>query len=54
MSGVRRSSGVQGLIVLVQSEKHPVYLNSRVEEFLKSMQVCNSSIWMPLVALLIG
>lgn len=39
MSGVRRSSGVQGLIVLVQSEKHPVYLNSRVEEFLKSMLV---------------
>lgn len=39
MSGVRRSSGVQGLIILVQSEKHPVYLNSRVEEFLKSMQV---------------
>ncbi|XP_065207037.1 insulin-degrading enzyme [Planococcus citri] len=38
MSGVRRNSGVQGLIILVQSEKHPVYLNSRVEEFLKSMQ----------------
>lgn len=39
MSGIRRVSGVQGLIVLVQSEKHPVYLNSRVEEFLDSVKV---------------
>lgn len=39
MSGIRRVSGVQGLIVLVQSEKHPVFLNSRVEEFLGSVKV---------------
>ncbi|XKL64356.1 hypothetical protein PGB90_004442 [Kerria lacca] len=37
MSGVRRVSGVQGVVIMVQSEKHPVYLNSRVEEFLKSV-----------------
>jgi len=39
MSGIRRVSGVQGFVVLVQSEKHPVYVNSRVEEFLQNIYV---------------
>jgi insulysin len=37
-SGVRRSSGVQGLRVLVQSDKSPAYVETRVEAFLHSMQ----------------
>uniref|UniRef100_A0AAR5Q891 Insulin-degrading enzyme n=1 Tax=Dendroctonus ponderosae TaxID=77166 RepID=A0AAR5Q891_DENPD len=37
-SGVRKSNGVQGLRIIVQSERHPSYLDGRIEEFLKSMQ----------------
>ena len=36
-SGVRRASGVQGLRVIVQSDRHPEYLDSRIEAFLHSM-----------------
>ncbi|XP_028137935.1 insulin-degrading enzyme isoform X1 [Diabrotica virgifera virgifera] len=36
-SGVRRSNGVQGLRIIVQSDRHPNYLDSRVEKFLESM-----------------
>ncbi|KAF7268841.1 hypothetical protein GWI33_018185 [Rhynchophorus ferrugineus] len=36
-SGVRKSNGVQGLRIIVQSDKHPVYLDSRIEAFLSSM-----------------
>lgn len=36
-SGVRRASGVQGLRVIVQSDRHPDYLDSRIEAFLHSM-----------------
>ena len=38
-SGVRRSSGVQGLRVTVQSDKPPNYVESRVEAFLYKMGV---------------
>jgi len=38
-SGVRRSSGVQGLRVIVQSDKSPEYVESRVELFLHRMKV---------------
>ncbi|XP_063543756.1 insulin-degrading enzyme [Cydia strobilella] len=34
-SGVRRSNGVQGLRVIVQSDRHPAYLEQRIESFLK-------------------
>ncbi|XP_033632870.1 insulin-degrading enzyme-like [Asterias rubens] len=37
-SGVRRSNGVQGLRFIIQSEKRPQYLDSRIEAFLLSMQ----------------
>ncbi|XP_072026752.1 insulin-degrading enzyme-like [Amphiura filiformis] len=37
-SGVRRSSGVQGLRFIIQSEKPPQYLDRRIEAFLKSME----------------
>ncbi|XP_056631781.1 insulin-degrading enzyme isoform X2 [Diorhabda carinulata] len=36
-SGVRRSNGVQGLRIIVQSDRHPNYLDSRIEAFLDSM-----------------
>ena len=38
-SGVRRASGVQGLRIIVQSDREPVYVESRVEAFLHSMEV---------------
>lgn len=36
-SGVRRSNGAQGFRVIVQSERHPDYLDSRIEAFLASL-----------------
>ena len=38
-SGIRRSSGVQGLRVIVQSDRTPMYVESRIEAFLHSMEV---------------
>ena len=38
-SGIRRSSGVQGLRVIVQSDRTPEYVEGRVEAFLHSMKV---------------
>lgn len=37
-SGPRRANGVQGLRFIIQSEKAPHYLESRVEAFLCTMQ----------------
>uniref|UniRef100_A0A8C1J471 Insulin-degrading enzyme n=1 Tax=Cyprinus carpio TaxID=7962 RepID=A0A8C1J471_CYPCA len=37
-SGPRRANGVQGLRFIIQSEKAPHYLESRVEAFLKNME----------------
>lgn len=34
-SGVRRANGVQGLRVLVQSERHPEFLDQRIESFVR-------------------
>lgn len=36
-SGVRRSNGTQGLRIIVQSDRHPKYVDERVEAFLESM-----------------
>ncbi|KAI4457938.1 nardilysin [Holotrichia oblita] len=36
-SGIRRSNGVQGLRIIVQSEKHPRYVDERIETFLLDM-----------------
>jgi insulysin len=38
-SGIRKSNGVQGLRVIVQSERHPSYVDQRVEAFLAKMEV---------------
>lgn len=37
-SGPRRANGVQGLRFIIQSEKAPHYLESRVEAFLRTME----------------
>ncbi|KAJ0170062.1 hypothetical protein K1T71_014668 [Dendrolimus kikuchii] len=37
-SGVRRSNGVQGFRVIVQSDRHPAYLEGRIESFLRGSQ----------------
>ncbi|XP_042192680.1 insulin-degrading enzyme isoform X1 [Callorhinchus milii] len=37
-SGPRRANGVQGLRFIIQSEKDPSYLESRIEAFLKMME----------------
>ncbi len=37
-SGLRRACGVQGLRVIVQSDRHPDYLDERIEAFLASME----------------
>ena len=37
-SGVRRSNGAQGVRVIVQSERHPDYLDSRIEAFLAGLE----------------
>lgn len=37
-SGVRRQNGVQGLRVIVQSDKHPQYVEERIDTFMESMQ----------------
>lgn len=36
-SGIRRSNGVQGLRIIVQSDRHPAYVDQRVEAFLANM-----------------
>ena len=38
-SGIRRQSGVQGLRVIVQSDKSPQYVEGRVEAFLDTLEV---------------
>ncbi|KAL1510015.1 hypothetical protein ABEB36_004673 [Hypothenemus hampei] len=37
-SGVRKSNGVQGLRIIVQSDKHPTFVDGRIENFLDSMK----------------
>ena len=37
-SGVRRSNGAQGLRVIVQSDRHPEYLDTRIESFLTGLR----------------
>ncbi|XP_017891518.1 insulin-degrading enzyme isoform X2 [Ceratina calcarata] len=36
-SGVRRTYGVQGLRIIVQSDRHPKYVEQRIDAFLKCM-----------------
>ncbi|XP_017301100.1 insulin-degrading enzyme [Diaphorina citri] len=38
VSGIRKSSGVQGLRIIVQSDKHPLFVDSRIEAFLAQMK----------------
>ena len=37
-SGVRRSNGAQGFRIIVQSDRHPAFLDTRVESFIKELQ----------------
>jgi insulysin len=39
--GVRKTNGVQGIRIIVQSAKHPSYVETRIESFLKNMTVSN-------------
>lgn len=41
-SGVRRARGVQGLRVIIQSDRPPQYVDDRVEAFLNHMEVSPS------------
>ena len=43
-SGIRRTNGAQGLRIIVQSDKHPQYVEERIETFMESMQVWISEI----------
>ncbi|XP_015602966.1 insulin-degrading enzyme isoform X2 [Cephus cinctus] len=36
-SGVRRTNGAQGLRIIIQSDKHPEYVEQRIEAFIDSM-----------------
>lgn len=36
-SGIRRSNGAQGLRIIVQSDRHPAFVDQRVETFLAKM-----------------
>lgn len=38
-SGIRRTNGVQGLRVIIQSNRHPEYVEKRIDEFMESMLV---------------
>lgn len=38
LSGIRKSSSVQGLRIIVQSDKHPLYVDDRIEAFLIQMK----------------
>lgn len=38
-TGVRKANGAKGLRILVQSTKHPEFVESRIEVFLSSMTV---------------
>lgn len=40
-SGVRRTNGAQGLRIIVQSDRHPKYVEQRIHIFLNSMLVSN-------------
>lgn len=37
-SGVKRSNGVQGFRIIVQSDRHPAFLEDRIEAFLKGAE----------------
>lgn len=38
-SGIRRTNGVQGLRVIIQSDKHPKHVEKRIDEFMNTMLV---------------
>ncbi|XP_033214183.1 insulin-degrading enzyme isoform X2 [Belonocnema kinseyi] len=37
-SGIRKTNGAQGLRIIVQSDKHPKYVEERIDKFMESMQ----------------
>lgn len=38
-SGIRRNNGVQGVRIIIQSNKHPQFVEDKIDEFLYSMEV---------------
>lgn len=42
LCGTRKANGVCGLRIIVQSERHPAYVETRIEHFLNNMVVCFS------------
>lgn len=38
-TGVRRAHGTQGIQFLVQSDRHPAYVESRIDHFLNNLEV---------------
>jgi insulysin len=38
-SGIRKSNGAHGLRIIIQSDKHPQYVEKRIDAFLDSMLV---------------
>ena len=41
-SGVRRAHGTQGIKFLIQSDRHPQYVDERIEDFIKQFSVSMS------------
>lgn len=37
-SGIRKTNGAQGLRIIVQSDKHPQYVEERIDQFMESME----------------
>lgn len=38
-SGIRRNNGVQGLRIIVQSNRHPQFVEDKIDAFMESMEV---------------
>ena len=40
-----RSRELKGLVIAVQSEEHPIFMDFKVEEFLRTLDVCKEFSW---------
>ena len=48
-SGLRKSHGVQGLRILIQSDKPAAFVEKRAEAFLRYFQVCDGIVGVALM-----
>ena len=39
-SGVRKQTGMISFRIIIQSDKHPLFLEARIEKFLSTLRVC--------------